>query len=99
MIAHNDVYHSLILSLFLLSLSFVFGGNRGKFAIVKKCTEKKTGAQYAAKILKKRRRGKSVREDILMEIDIMRQGMDHPRIIKLYEVFETQSEFYIIIEL
>ena len=72
---------------------------RGKFAIVKRCTEKATGAQYAAKILKKRRRGKSVREDILMEIDIMRQGMDHNRIIKLYEVFETKNEFYIIIEL
>ena len=73
--------------------------NRGKFAIVKRCTEKSTGTQYAAKILKKRRRGKSVREDILVEIDIMRQGMDHNRIIKLYEVFESSNEFHIIIEL
>lgn len=72
---------------------------RGKFAIVKRCTEKTTGKHYAAKILKKRRRGKSVREDILMEIDIMRQGMDHNRIIKLYEVYESKNEIYIIIEL
>lgn len=73
--------------------------HRGKFAIVKQCKEKTSGAHYAAKILKKRRRGKSVREDILMEIDIMRQGMDHNRIIKLYEVFESKNEFHIIIEL
>ena len=40
-----------------------------------------------------------MREDILVEIDIMRQGMDHNRIIKLYEVFESSAEFHIIIEL
>ena len=72
---------------------------RGKFAIVKRCTEKSTGQQFAAKVLKKRRRGKSCREDILMEIDIMRQAMEHQRIIKLHEVFESSTEFHIIIEL
>lgn len=76
--------------------------HRGKFAIVKKCTEKCSGTQFAAKVLKKRRRGKSCREDILVEIDIMRQAneaREHPRIIKLHEVFESSSEFYIILEL
>ena len=70
----------------MLLYGLLHAPNRGKFAIVKRCTEKATGTQYAAKILKKRRRGKSVREDILVEIDIMRQGMDHNRIIKLYEI-------------
>ena len=72
---------------------------RGKFAIVKRCKEKRTGNQFAAKVLRKRRRGKSCREEILVEIDVMRQAMDHDRIIKLYQVFETENEFYIIIEL
>lgn len=72
---------------------------RGKYAIVKRCTCKQTGEQFAAKVLKKRRRGKSCREEILVEIDIMRQGMDHARIVKLHEVYESGSEFHIIIEL
>ena len=72
---------------------------RGKYAIVKRCTSKQTGEQFAAKVLKKRRRGKSCREEILVEIDIMRQGMDHARIVKLHEVYEGVSEFHIIIEL
>lgn len=72
---------------------------RGKFAIVKRCTEKSTGHHYASKVLKKRRRGKSAREEILVEIDIMRQAMDHPRIVKLHEVYESAHEFHIIIEL
>lgn len=69
---------------------------------MKKCTEKSTGNQFAAKVLKKRRRGKSCRDDILVEIDIMRQAneaKEHLRIIKLHEVFESSSEFYIILEL
>ena len=75
---------------------------RGKFAIVKRCTDKRSGEQYASKVLKKRRRGKCCREDILKEIDIMRQAneaADHPRIIRLKEVFESTSEFHIILEL
>lgn len=72
---------------------------RGKFAIVKRCTEKSTGDQYAAKYLRKRRGGKSCREDILIEIDIMVQAMNHHRIVRIHEVFESQREMIIIIEL
>jgi len=69
---------------------------------VKKCTEKSTGEPFAVKVLKKRRRGKSCRDDILLEIDIMRQAneaREHLRIIRLHEVFESSSEFHIILEL
>lgn len=72
---------------------------RGKFAIVKKCTEKSTGNNYAAKYLRKRRGGKACRSDIIVEIDVMRQSMPHHRIVKLHEVFESQREMIIIIEL
>lgn len=69
---------------------------------MKKCTDKSSGEQYAAKVLKKHRRGKSCRGDILVEIDIMRQAneaREHPRIIRLREVFESSKEFHIILEL
>ncbi len=72
---------------------------RGKFAIVKRCTEKCSGKSFACKVLKKRRRGKSCRDEILVEIDIMRQAMDHGQIVKLHEVFESSHEIFIIIEL
>ncbi len=85
-----------------LSLKFTNKIHRGKFAIVKRCTEKATGTQFADKVLKKRRHGRSVRNDVLVEIDIMIQANGngkHPRIIKIYEVFESSHEFHIILEL
>ena len=72
---------------------------RGKFAVVKKCTEKSTGKFYAAKYLKKRRRAGNCREDAMKEIDIMRQAKAQPYIIQMHEVFETQREMIIILEL
>ena len=87
---------------FVYSRLLLINSCRGKFAIVKRCTEKATGTQFAAKVLKKRRHGRSVRADILVEIDIMRQANGsgkQPRIIKLYEVFESANEFHIVLEL
>lgn len=72
---------------------------RGKFAVVRKYTEKSSGKCYAAKYLRKRRRGCDCREDILKEIDIMRTGKDQQRIIQVKEVFEAQREIIIILEL
>lgn len=62
-------------------------------------TEKASGEQFAAKFLRKRRGGKACRDDIIVEVDIMRQSMGHHRIIKLREVFESPREMIIIIEL
>uniref|UniRef100_A0A452RZH9 Protein kinase domain-containing protein n=1 Tax=Ursus americanus TaxID=9643 RepID=A0A452RZH9_URSAM len=52
----------------------------GQFAVVKKCREKSTGLQYAAKFIKKRRtkssrRGVS-REDIEREVKLPPQGLE-----------------------
>ncbi|KAG5831795.1 hypothetical protein ANANG_G00283010 [Anguilla anguilla] len=41
---------------------------RGKFAVVKKCVERATGKEHAAKILRKRRKGEDCRMDIINEI-------------------------------
>ncbi|ELK27729.1 Serine/threonine-protein kinase 17B [Myotis davidii] len=44
---------------------------RGKFAVVRQCISKSTGQEYAAKFLKKRRRGQDCRAEILHEIAVL----------------------------
>lgn len=72
---------------------------RGKFAIVKRCKDKRSGRSFAAKFLRKRRGGRACRDAIVVEIDIMRQALGHHRIVTLHEVFESTREMIIILEL
>ncbi|XP_053568995.1 death-associated protein kinase 3-like [Bombina bombina] len=74
----------------------------GQFAIVRKCKEHRTGVEYAAKFIKKRRlsssrRGVS-REEIEREVDILRE-IQHPNIITLHDVFENRTDVVLILEL
>ncbi|KAK9408972.1 death-associated protein kinase 3 [Crotalus adamanteus] len=74
----------------------------GQFAIVRKCREKKTGLEYAAKFIKKRRlsssrRGVS-REEIQREVNILRE-IQHPNIITLHDIFENKTDVVLILEL
>uniref|UniRef100_A0A667HQJ6 Death-associated protein kinase 1 n=1 Tax=Lynx canadensis TaxID=61383 RepID=A0A667HQJ6_LYNCA len=74
----------------------------GQFAVVKKCREKSTGLQYAAKFIKKRRtkssrRGVS-REDIEREVSILKE-IQHPNVITLHEVYENKTDVILILEL
>ncbi|XP_015275749.1 PREDICTED: death-associated protein kinase 2 isoform X2 [Gekko japonicus] len=74
----------------------------GQFAIVKKCLEKSTGAEYAAKFIKKRqsrasRRGVR-REEIEREVKILQQIL-HTNIIKLHDVYENKTDVVLILEL
>ncbi|XP_029952792.1 death-associated protein kinase 2 isoform X2 [Salarias fasciatus] len=74
----------------------------GQFAIVKRCTEKSTGAEYAAKFIKKRqsrasRRGVR-REEIEREVDILQQ-LQHPNVVALHDVFENRTDVVLILEL
>lgn len=74
----------------------------GQFAIVKKCREKSTGLEYAAKFIKKRqsqasRRG-VCREEIQREVSILRQVL-HPNVITLHDVFENRTDVVLILEL
>lgn len=74
----------------------------GQFAIVKKCREKSTGLEYAAKFIKKRqsrasRRG-VCREEIEREVSILRQVL-HPNIITLHDVYENRTDVVLILEL
>uniref|UniRef100_A0A8C0Y125 Protein kinase domain-containing protein n=1 Tax=Castor canadensis TaxID=51338 RepID=A0A8C0Y125_CASCN len=74
----------------------------GQFAIVRKCRQKGTGKEYAAKFIKKRRlsssrRGVS-REEIEREVSILRE-IRHPNIITLHDVFENKTDVVLILEL
>lgn len=71
---------------------------RGKFAVVKKCIEKATGKEHAAKFLRKRRKGEDCRMDILNEIAVLESAKANPYVVALHEVYETNSEIILILE-
>ncbi|XP_047428365.1 serine/threonine kinase 17a like [Mugil cephalus] len=71
---------------------------RGKFAVVKKCIEKATGKQYAAKFLRKRRKGEDCRMDILNEIAVLESAKANPFVVALHDVYETNTEIILVLE-
>ncbi|KAM6169235.1 serine/threonine-protein kinase DCLK3 [Rhynchocyon petersi] len=68
----------------------------GNFAVVKGCRHRESGQAYAMKIIDKSKlKGK---EDMVdSEIVIMR-SLSHPNIVQLHEVYETDTEIYLIME-
>lgn len=66
--------------------------------MVKKCIEKATGKQYAAKFLRKRRKGEDCRMDILNEIAVLESAKANPYVVALHEVYETNSEIILVLE-
>lgn len=66
--------------------------------MVKKCVEKTTRNEYAAKFLRKRRRGQDCRADILNEIAMLEAAKANPYIVGLHEVYETSSEIILVLE-
>lgn len=71
---------------------------RGKFAVVRQCISKSTGQEYAAKFLKKRRRGQDCRAEILHEIAVLELAKSCPHVINLHEVYENASEIILVLE-
>uniref|UniRef100_A0A1A8HZX3 non-specific serine/threonine protein kinase n=3 Tax=Nothobranchius TaxID=28779 RepID=A0A1A8HZX3_NOTKU len=74
----------------------------GQFAVVRRCRHRSTGAEFAAKFIKKRRSKSSrrgvTRDDIEREVNILKE-IQHPNIIALHEVFENKAEVILILEL
>ncbi|NWS28048.1 MYLK3 kinase, partial [Polioptila caerulea] len=71
----------------------VLGG--GRFGQVHKCTEKSTGLNLAAKIIKVK--GAKEKEEVKNEINIMNQ-LNHVNLIQLYDAFETKNSITLIME-
>lgn len=75
---------------------------RGQYAVVKRCKEKATGKEFAAKFVRKRRKGKDCRAEVWHEVEVLHatnSPHQHPQIITLYDIFETRSEIILILEL
>ena len=72
---------------------------RGKFAVVWHAKHIKTGKEYAAKVVKKRRRGKSVKPEVIHECAVLEHCAHSPYIVDLFEVFEDDHEMVLILEL
>ncbi|KAI5101882.1 calcium/calmodulin-dependent protein kinase type IV-like, partial [Silurus meridionalis] len=67
---------------------------RGATSVVYRCEEKQTEKLYAAKVLKKTIDKKIVRTEIGVLL-----RLSHPNIIRLKEIFETETEISLILEL
>ncbi|CAI5467735.1 unnamed protein product [Closterium sp. Yama58-4] len=73
---------------------------RGQFGVTYICTEKRTGLQYACKLISKKQLiTSSDVEDIKREIAILHLLSDHPNVINLKGAYEDDSAVYIIMEL
>ncbi|XP_074168738.1 serine/threonine-protein kinase DCLK3 isoform X1 [Rhinolophus sinicus] len=68
----------------------------GNFAVVKECRHRETRQAYAMKIIDKSKlKGK---EDMVDSEIFIIQSLSHPNIVKLHEVYETETEIYLIME-
>lgn len=76
-----------------------FLSSRGKFAVVRKCVEKCTGHEYAAKFMRKRRKGQDCRMEIIHEIAVLELATASPRVVNLHQVYEMSSEMVLVLEL
>ncbi len=70
--------------------------SRGKFGEVKKCREKSTKHFFAAKFIQIHK--EQDRIEALNEIEIMK-AFQHPRLLQLYDAFETKGDICLIMEL
>ncbi|XP_018896407.2 uncharacterized protein [Bemisia tabaci] len=71
---------------------------RGKYATVRRCRERRTGAVYAAKYLRKRRSA-DLRHEILHEVAVLDSCRNCTRIVKLHQVFESSQDMILLLEL
>lgn len=71
---------------------------RGGFSVVVEGISKKTGEKFAIKCIKKTMVEGDDIKLLRREIKIMKK-VNHPNILKLYEVFEDDEEFFLVMEL
>jgi calcium-dependent protein kinase len=69
----------------------------GSFGMVQKATHNLTGEIRAIKRLTKEKMSDSARIRLSYEIDILK-NLDHPNILRLYEVFEDKKCIYLVTE-
>jgi len=71
----------------------------GAYSVVKVGIHKKTGEHFALKIIDKERLSDFDKENVLNEIEILKNYCDHPHIISLKEVYDDRRRTVLILEL
>ena len=71
---------------------------KGNFSTVKKVSEKSTGIERAAKIIVKTTLSDKQTENLISEVEILKQ-LDHQNIVRVVEIVEEVSKLCIITEL
>ena len=69
----------------------------GSFAIVREVTCLKDNSKWAAKCIDKKNLSQKDKDGLQVEVDIMGK-LDHPCIVHLREVFDSDNTFYMILE-
>lgn len=77
---------------------------RGVSSTVRRCIEKETGKEFAAKIIDvsadlEDSQGLTLRQATIREISILKLVAGHPYIIELYDVFESSTYIFLVFEL
>ncbi|XP_061936989.1 phosphorylase b kinase gamma catalytic chain, skeletal muscle/heart isoform isoform X4 [Apis cerana] len=75
---------------------------RGISSTVRRCIEKETGIEYAAKIIdisNENEDGHTMKDATLQEVQILRRVAGHPYIIELHDVFESSTFIFLIFEI
>lgn len=70
----------------------------GAFGEVCKIVNKDTGEEFACKMMNKNNLSPEDLQSIQTEVEILIQ-LDHPNVVKLHEVWEDKSKFYMVVEL
>ncbi|XP_020781096.1 serine/threonine-protein kinase 17B [Boleophthalmus pectinirostris] len=71
---------------------------RGKFAVVRRCVEKASGKVFAAKFLKKRRRGRDCRAEVVHEMAVLEMTRNNARVVNLHAAYETDHDIVLVLE-
>lgn len=73
---------------------------RGGCSVVRRCIEKETGQQFAAKIIDLSDSSTDgVYEATMREVEVLRLVAGHPFIIELHDVFESSTFIFLVFEL
>lgn len=71
---------------------------RGGFSVVYEATNKETGKVVAVKVIDKKKQDDEQLVLLQREISIMKK-LDHPNIVKLYDVYDEEKTISLVIEL
>lgn len=70
----------------------------GGFAVVRKCKRRSDGAVFALKVINKKNLDKDDLVILESEVNIMRQ-IEHPNIVRLYDVFDSRSKMCLVLDI